>query len=82
MMFAGMIGYNNVNEYGAADAFGYMFFGGSIIALTSVPLFISASRNARKAEAALSFQHQRVILPPPGSSTRYACPSVTLTIRF
>jgi hypothetical protein len=82
MMFAGMIGYNHVNEYGAADAFGYVFLGGSIMALSSVPLFISAARNARKAEAALSFQHQRMVLPPPGSCTIYGCPSVTVTFRF
>lgn len=82
MMFTGMIGFNNTSEYGAADSFGYMFVGGSILALSSVPLFISSSRNAKKAEAAVSLQHQRVVLPPPGSSTTYTCPSVTVTIRF
>jgi hypothetical protein len=81
MMFTGMIGYSSaVESSGGAGAYGYMFVGGSLLALTSVPLFISASRNDRKASAAIALQPQRIDFVPQKNSPTW-CPALTLTIR-
>lgn len=85
MMFIGMIGFNNSSgpsDTGAADIYGYMFVGGSLLDLASVPLFISSSKNAKKATAAIGISNQRI--PGPGTDRRFfnPCPSLTLTLRL
>ncbi len=84
MMFTGMIGFNGntgPGDRGAADVYGYMFVGGSLLGLASVPLFISASRNEKRATARLSLENRRLELP--GKDSYASCqPSVTLTIRL
>ncbi len=65
----------------AASAGGVMMLVGTGCCLGSIPLFISAAHNARKA-AEISFKPQRFIIPQQNNFTTVAQPAVRITIRF
>jgi hypothetical protein len=80
MMFTGMIGFNATSEYGAADFYGYMFVGGSLLALGSVPLFISSSANARKASLAVSIRNEKLVLPTYKAISPGSYPALAIVV--
>jgi len=65
------------------DLFDSLFFTGIVALIASVPVFISASANKRKA-AELSFAYKIVYIPKNGSHAlhRYTVPSLSITICF
>lgn len=64
------------------DATGsFLFLGGLVADLISIPILISASHHKRIA-ADLTFDYQRINVPQQNGMTRAAQPGVTLRIRF
>jgi hypothetical protein len=63
------------------DVAGVLILSGVVIDLTSIPFFISASHNKKKA-ASLSFGNQTIYSPLDKSYCRNAVPSLTLRIKL
>lgn len=61
------------------DAGGFLFLGGLVADLVSIPLFISSSNNAHKA-ATISFSTQQLVVPQLETSTVKNYPSITLRL--
>jgi hypothetical protein len=66
---------NSTNTYGALIA------GGSIIALGSIPFFISSGSNIRKA-ATLTLNYQPILIPNRDCLVQSSQPSLSVTITF
>lgn len=64
-----------------AAAGGIMMLAGIGCSLGSIPLFISAAHNARKA-ADISFKPQQLLVPQQNNITTVAQPAVSVTIHF
>lgn len=63
------------------DAAGFLFAGGIVADLVSIPFFISSSKNARKA-ATIGFNHQKILWLQPNGIVAKAQPSIHLRIRL
>lgn len=63
------------------NRFGALFFGGSAVALSSIPFFISSGKNRRKAMN-LSFKMEQVTQLRIASLVNKPTPSVSLKIRL
>jgi len=80
----GVIGFSSTYDDwddNSTDAYGYLMLGGPLIALGSIPFFISSGSNARKA-ATLSLNYQPILVPNQGSLVQNSQPSLSLKINF
>ncbi len=78
----GGIGFDKEGIFSSsADAYGFMFIGGIVADLASIPLFISSAKNARKA-ASMSFHQQRIMIPGMNYSSGIVQQTVSLRINF
>lgn len=80
----GLIGFGNSwddSSNSSTDIYGFLFLGGVISTLGSIPLFISSGRNARKA-ATISFNNQPILCPTQNFCVQNPQPSLLLTINF
>lgn len=80
MATAGGILFNeNFNLNGGGEAEGIMMVAGTLVALGSIPMFISAGNNARKA-AQMSFRNEPLHIPKYAGNLPRSVPSLTLKI--
>jgi hypothetical protein len=80
MATAGAILFNkNFNLNGGGDAEGIMMVAGTLVALGSIPMFISSGNNARKA-AQMSFRNEPLHIPKYAGNLPRSVPSLTLKI--
>jgi hypothetical protein len=61
------------------DAGGFLFVGGIVADLASIPFFIGSAKNARKA-ATISFNNQKIVFPQHNGFAARTLPSITLRI--
>jgi uncharacterized membrane protein len=80
----GVIGFNNTyhdwNDT-STDTYGALVLTGPLIALGSIPFFISSGSSARKA-ATLSISNQPILLPKQDSYVINSHPSLSLKVNF
>jgi uncharacterized membrane protein len=84
MTAVGVIGFNNTYDDwndNSTDAYGALILTGPLIALGSIPFFVSSGSNARKA-ATLSLNYQPILIPNQGSLVQSSQPSLSVTITF
>lgn len=81
----GVIGFSSSfdiwDDSSGTDIYGYMFVGGPIVCLSSIPLFISSASNARKA-ATISIGNQPILLPKQNTINQNSQIALTLKITF
>jgi hypothetical protein len=80
----GVIGFNNTYDDwsdNSTDTYGALILSGPLIALGSIPFFISSGSNARKA-ATLSLNYQPILIPNQGSLAQSSQPALSVTITF
>ncbi|PWA09596.1 tetraspanin family protein [Flavobacterium laiguense] len=79
----GIIGFANTDDIydNSTDTYGALILTGPLIALGSIPFFISSGSNARKA-ATLSLNYQPIHIPNQGSLVQSSQPSLSVTITF
>lgn len=78
MATAGAILFNeNFNLNGGGEAEGIMMVAGTLVALGSIPMFISSGNNARKA-AQMSFRNEPLHIPKYAGNLPRSVPSLTL----
>ena len=79
----GVIGFSetfNLSD-NSADGYGILAIGGPVIALGSIPFFISSGNNARKA-ASLSINFKPTLVPNKILLVQNTPPSLAITIAF
>ena len=84
MTVVGVIGFSSTFDDwsdNSTDAYGYLMLGGPLVALGSIPFFISSGSNARKA-ATLSLNYQPILVPNPNSQIQNIQPALCLAINF
>jgi hypothetical protein len=80
----GVIGFNNTYDDwndNSTDTYGALVLTGPLIALGSIPFFISSGSSARKA-ATLSLNYQPILIPNQGSLAQSSQPALSVTITF
>ncbi|TRX36465.1 tetraspanin family protein [Flavobacterium sp. ZT3R18] len=80
----GVIGFSNTYDDwsdNSTDTYGVLILSGPLIALGSIPFFISSGSNARKA-ATLSLNYQPILIPNQGSLVQSSQPSLSIAITF
>ncbi len=78
----GVIGFGNsdfLSSNSNSDAYGYLILGGGVCTLSSIPLFISSARNARRA-ASISFGTKPNLIQRQGPLTYN--PGIQLCIKI
>ena len=84
MLIGGAMAFDKSWDEGSntqTDILGIITFAGLVADVVSIPFFISASKNKKKA-ASLSFGNQNIFSPLDKSYCRNAVPSLTLRIRL
>lgn len=84
MTAVGVIGFNNTYDDwndNSTDAYGALILTGPLVALGSIPFFITSGSNARKA-ATLSLNYQPILILNQGALTQSSQPSLSVTISF
>lgn len=79
----GVIGFSSDSDWDSSstDIYGALFLGGPLIALGSIPFFISSGSSARKA-AKLSLNYQPILVPSQGTLVQSSQPSLSVTINL
>jgi hypothetical protein len=80
----GIIGFeNSYDDFNdnSTDTYGTLIVSGSLIALGSIPFFISSGSNSRKA-ATLSISNQPILFPRQDSYVLNLQPSLSLKVNF
>jgi hypothetical protein len=80
----GVIGFNNTYDDwndNSTDTYGALVLTGPLIALGSIPFFISSGSSARKA-ATLSLNYQPILIPNQDSLAQSSQPALSVTITF
>ncbi len=84
MGVVGLIGFGNSwdsSSTTSTDASGFLFLGGVIAGLASIPAFINSGSSARKA-AKLSLNNQPILCPTQNFCVQNPQPSLLFTINF
>ncbi|PKB17654.1 hypothetical protein [Flavobacterium sp. 5] len=80
----GVIGFSSTFDdwnNDSTDAYGYLMLGGPLVALGSIPFFISSGSNARKS-ATLSINYHPILTPNQISVAQNIQPALSLRIEF